>query len=226
MKKILLVAMTAFSLVIPFNVENCYANSLSYANEIVVEEYKAKENFGAKVEFVDEKLVNKEIMTRGAIVPVYSHSYYVYDYSTITLYDSGPRKNDTFLISVAAGEKLSLESTKTVKGSVTFSRTVSADVKKVINLGLGLTVDGSYSYSWKKGTSFTGATGEGYNYYSIYGAINYDTHTCYVKRYDVYNNVDKASGKITGTYDDYMGTTPYTDVKKPKAIKYSVGGKV
>lgn len=201
----------------------------SESNDLsVVAVYTPDEVLGAKVTFIDSTLINNDSGSSplGIISEEYDHSYYVYDHRAISQHDVGPRENEVFIISVAAGATKTLERTKTVSGTIKFdaSGTIPSALKKVINIGLGLSASGTYTYSWKVGETFSGPTEPGYNTISYYGAINYDLFSCYVQRYDVYKVYDGSSYVKDVEY--YVGLTTINNVKVPKAIEYSVPGKV
>ena len=189
----------------------------------IIETYYPSENFDVKVAFIDEELVdNNEIKPYGAIQPQYSHSYYTYYYKTVSSYNVGPRHNDLFLISVARGETHELGETKTISGSIVFEGTVETKIKQAINIGLGLTASGTYSKTFASTTTYTLSDSASCNSRSFYSAIDYDLTTVYVKRYDVYNNVDQSTGAITGTETVYHSTIATSNIKVPKVVNYSI----
>ncbi len=201
-----------------------FSNYVS-ASETTLTEYVPQENKGATVTFVDESMIenNSATKARGAIVMQYSHSYYTYVNRSIIAWYVGPRENDVFLCSVAAGKTKQVEEEKTISGSISFTGEVNANIKKTVSLGFGLTASGTYSKTWKTTETFTGPADGKYNSYSFYGAIDYDKYTTTVKRYDVYNYVDSNSGTITGTETLYHSTMTIDNVKCPKAVEYSIG---
>lgn len=182
-----------------------------------VEVYKAPENIGASVDFIDETKVPKPtaIVPFGLITEKYSHSTYTYYSSSITKYNVGPRQNDKFLISVAKGQTKKLTHTVSVSGSVE----VGGDnaIVKAVKLGLAGKVSGSITYTYDTSTSYSGPSKGDHRDY--YGAIQYDLVQVKLKKYDVYNVYN--GGIKTGTKTVYDKLVTSSNVKQPKAITYS-----
>ncbi|WP_156319844.1 hypothetical protein [Bacillus sp. FJAT-18017] len=198
-------------------------------NFTVIAEHEVAGNPNASVDFIDPVLAkegkrlkqskdSKGIGTLGAIYEVYSHSTYVWDSSTITEYNSGPRTNDKFLVSVALGQTKTLSQSLNISGTVTYSATVSGDIAKVINVGLTGSASGTIGYTYNTTTQYSGPSSP-YNTRDYYGAIQFDTHSTKVKKYNYYKTYN---GSIyTGLVSYYAGIITTDNVKKPKAITYS-----
>lgn len=205
----ILTIMLIFSLTIP---ANAATDSTDYTVSVPTEQ------IGASIDFIDENLVEKGVSTYAAIREVYSHSKYVYLSSSITSFDVGPRNSDIFLISVAKGASVSLQSNKTVSGSVQFDASVSTPLKTVLNKGLGLSVSGSFSHTFSKTKVYSGPTGN-YNTRSYYGAINYDIRSSTVAVYEVY---DVYVGSVfSHTITKSAPNKVIKNIKVPKAVEYS-----
>lgn len=172
-----------------------------------------------KVIFVDPKLV-QTAASRGVPEEVYDHSYYIFSHRTISAYDVGPRQDDKFLISVARGATKTLENDVTVHGSISYTNSVEAEIKKLINVGLELTTSGGFSFTWTKGSVYSGPESAEYNSYSYYGAVNFDTCSCYLERYDVYKLYNGSAHIKDITY--YKGYETVNDVNVPKEVEYSI----
>ena len=174
----------------------------------------------AKVVFVDPELAQTAV-SRGVPEEVYDHSYYKYSHKTISDHDVGPRLDDKFLVSVARGETKNLEQNITVHGSISYTNSVDAEIKKLINVGLELTTSGGFSYTWTKGSTYSVPIDAEYNSYSFYGAVNFDTCSCYLERYDVYKLYNGSAYIKDITY--YKGYEIVNEVNVPKKVSYSVG---
>lgn len=188
----------------------------------IIEEHEVEGDPNASVDFIDPELVEEpskdQIGARGVEHEVYSHSTYTWDSSSIDAYNVGPITNQTFLISVAAGQTKKMSHSVTVSGTVTIEATVSGPLSQVIKAGLTGTASGTVSYTYNTTTSYSGPNAP-YNTRDYYGAIEYDRHTTKVKKYDVY---DRYNGNIkVGTVNYYQGLVTTSNVKKPKNVVYS-----
>lgn len=201
------------------------ANRLENSKFTIVDIKEPVGNPNAKYIFIDENMKNHTstgISIMGASREVYDHSYYIVGSKTLKDYNVGPIKNRIFLISVARGQTVFLEEEKSVSGTVTYSGTVEAEIKRVINLNFTSSISGTYTRTWKKGVSFEGPDSSSpYNSRDFYGAIDYDLYNVKVDRYDVYKiyngNIDTEK---TVTY--YNSSKYINNVKKPKGIQYSL----
>lgn len=176
-------------------------------------------NENSVYEFIDPELVDKSnsIVPHGAIIPEYSHSYYTYSSHRITSHNVGPREKDRFLFSLAGGESRHYSKTVTESVYLEFQGSVTAGEKDVISATLGFNVGASTTVSLQIDQTFTAPTT--YDTYSYYSAVDYDTYKFTLNKYDVFNNVDQTTGKITGTFTERSTETVYVNV--PKIIYYS-----
>lgn len=154
----------------------------------------------------------------GRISYKYAYSYYTVGSKTIQKYNAGPQTNNTFLISLARGEQKTLDHEIEIYGSVSYSSTVSADIKKLINVELVNSVTGSVTFKYKTSTSYKGPEAP-YNSRDYYGAVQFDLYSIAVKKYNVYYEYN---GVIrVGSYIKYAGTSYVNQIKSPKKISYS-----
>lgn len=226
MKKIFNILLT-ISFIMIFTISpDVYAKDKSTSEITIVDVYQPEESSEpAKIEFVDKKLENnkksKSFSTQGEIYEVYDHSYYVYGSQTLRQYDVGPMTNQTFLISVAKGETLTLSNSVTVSGTVSYSYSVEAGIKSVINTQWTGSASGTISKTWGTTETYTGPSETSpYNSRNYYSAAQYDLYNVTVKKYDVYKVYN--GGIYYGTQTYYVGSQTVNDVKKPKIIKYSI----
>ncbi|QDX91833.1 hypothetical protein EEL31_18050 [Brevibacillus laterosporus] len=184
-------------------------------------------NYDATVQFTDPQLAGTAkpttqggVSTQGVIREEYSHSYYNFGSAKITDYNLDKRTADTFLISVARGQTVTLGKTVTVSGSIEFNTSVSTEIKKVISLGFDLKANGSYSDSFSSSTTFTGPSESSSKLHrDFYGAIGYDKYTVKLKKYDVYKVYNGNAYMRDETYS--AGDITVSSVDRPKKISYS-----
>ncbi|KYH29717.1 hypothetical protein CLTEP_27100 [Clostridium tepidiprofundi DSM 19306] len=101
----------------------------------------------AKYIFIDDNMKNSTSMgfsIMGVIQEMYNHSYYVVGSKTLKGYNVGPTNDRKFLISAARGQTVYLEEEKSVSSTVTYSGTVEAKIKKVINVNSISITSGTY----------------------------------------------------------------------------------
>ena len=175
-------------------------------------------------EFVDPDLANNssDLVPYGAIIPQYSHSYYTFSSYSIIDHYVGPREKDKFLFSLAGGESLHFTRTISETASLGFQGSVTVGEKEVICGYLGFNIGGSTTITLEIDQTFEALTE--YESYSYYSAVDYDMYSFILNKYDVYNNVDQTSGKITGTFTESSKVT--VNVKVPKIIHYYKGANV
>ena len=225
MRKFLL---SFFSMIVIFSII-AIGNASAEEGITIVAEHEVEGDSNATVDFVDKEKMKsgkrakpkggpQDAGTYATVYEQYSHSTYTWYTSNITSYNSGPLNNNKFLLSVARGQTKTLTHSVGISGTVSYGVSVGADLKKVINLGLTSSATGTIDYTYNTSTSYSGPDSP-YNTRDYYGAIQYDTHSTQVKKYDVYNQYNGSTKTGTNTY--YVGIVTTNSVKKPKAITYS-----
>ncbi len=218
-----------FAVIISFSsYTSAYATEsiLNNTSTVIYNEIRLADNPGATVSFIDSKLFSTQtsqdsnkISPMGVITEVYDHSYYVYQYNTINSYNVGPRDHDTFLLSVARGMTLNLSQSRTISTTLSFSGSVEANMASCIKLGVTGNTSGTQSFTWSTSMNFVGPDAP-YNSRSYYAALNYDSTTCYLQRYDVYAQYN---GPLFTGYIEYNnGTTSVSGVKIAHAVTYNI----
>lgn len=144
----------------------------------------------------------------------YTYSTYEFRSASLTQTHSQPLTDQKRLVSVPEGYSEVLKSDVTVSGTIKYSGSVGGKIKEVINLGFGLTVSGTFSYTFSKNQSFgfpPSYVGI-YNTAIYYGAVDFDRYTVCVRVTNHYSDGSK------DYYDSYT-----SGVDRPTKALYTVG---
>ncbi|WP_427340848.1 hypothetical protein [Caloranaerobacter sp. DY30410] len=209
-----------------------YVNAESIEeNYTVFKVHEVENNPDAVFHFVDKSLKgktralqsnpkNEAVEPMGVIYEEYDHSYYTERSTTKVSYRVGPVENVQHQFDVPRGSTQTRTIGFTGSGTVQYSGSVSAEIKKIVNLSLGATASGSISLTYERTDTFSGPPeGSPYNARGYYTAKDYDKYTVVVDKWDVYKVYNGGAFDHYETY--YAGTVTVSNVKKPITVEYS-----
>lgn len=175
------------------------------------------------ITYVDPELVGttKNSTAKNSLTNSINSTSATYQYSTLKFVSASLTQshakdlvNQTRITSVPYGKTVKLSSEVKISGSIEFKGNIGGKVKEVINLGLGLTVSGTFSYTYQKNEEFSfpaNYIGK-YNTAIYWSAIDHDEYLVCV---GVTNHYSDGS---TDYYESY-----YSGVLRPALAEYTTG---
>lgn len=200
---------------------------------VIVDRYEAPESATASVttqsnalaaSCVADPITDPNMRTTSC----YNGATYTAVSSKLVQYDAKPMTNQTFLISVAKGQTMTLSNEVTVSETVEVSTTVESGILDVINFKLTTTYTGTVSRKYNTTTQYSGPDSSSpYNSRSFFSGAIFDLYDVtvnkkghYTKYVDVYNN-GVYSYSYNYNYDQDLGNTVHK-AYKPIIVTYSI----
>lgn len=208
------------------------SNDIIYNDDIIYSEYSTKPiNTSFEIKFIDNSKQKKganKYTNNATNGRQYLYSKYTFNTYRVKKYDSRiPVLNPVFLLSVGPGQILSVSKTISTSATIDFKGSYEDIQKDAVKKAFNLDLSGTYTCQVTKEEKFSFPDKyikEGYNTYSWYLGVGYDTCEVVLNKIDYYQ-------EATNTYLGFRiievldGTkTVITDV--PKKSIYGIPGKV
>lgn len=171
--------------------------------------------------FVDPALAAENVAVGRAGSSDYMYSYYKYATHELLEYDSIPLYGKVFLISVARGQTITPEETKTTSAGIGFSGSYSLSLKKALAGKLDANSKFEVTVKVAKKESFTFPSDKQGNSANFYLAVGFDLIKYTYERYDVYRGDGLGGGMGMGNQTYRIGFEDIT-AHTPKKVIYSI----